>query len=123
METNGRDLVESAHQEAAQRIDKRLPNAEHSTIHYSELPEATTWSTLYQEWNIYRREASRLLATGNEGRHVLIKGDQIIGIFQTHEEAMKEGYRQFLGQPFLVHEIQEREQFVRQGHYFRACRR
>jgi hypothetical protein len=122
METNGRDLVESAHQKAAQRIDKSLPSA-HSTVHYSALPEASNNSALFEEWNTYRREAGRLLAQGEGGHHILIKGDQIVGIFSTHDEAMKEGYRRFLGHPFLVHQIQEREPVVRQGHYFRTCRR
>ena len=40
-----------------------------------------------QEWNFYRREVGRLLAEGQEGSWLLIKGDDIIGIWDTQEEA------------------------------------
>ena len=83
------------------------------TIHYTELPDSTPGDVLATEWNTYRREVARLLAEGNEGRHVLIKGDQIIGIWDTHLEALDAGYSRFLGQPFFVHQIQTRERLYR----------
>jgi hypothetical protein len=79
------------------------------TIHYTELPDPSPSDVLATEWNTYRREVARLLAEGNEGRHVLIKDDQIIGIWGTHLEALDGGYRRYLGQPILVHQIQTRE--------------
>jgi hypothetical protein len=86
---------------------------EPATISYTELPEAKTDSPLYREWNTYRHEAGRLLAEVNSNRHVLIKGDRIVGIWNTHDEALAGGYREFPGQPFLVHQIQERERVLR----------
>ena len=40
-----------------------------------------------------------------ENKYVLIKGTQIIGIFDTEEAALKVGYRKYLDEPFLAHQI------------------
>jgi hypothetical protein len=56
-------------------------------IHYTELPEDTSGGPLSVEWNVYRREVSRLLAEGHEGRWVLIKGEEIVGIWDSEVEA------------------------------------
>jgi hypothetical protein len=115
MHENGHELVERIHREAWERYRQQppLPPAEPPTIHYTELPEAKPGDVLAEEWNTYRREVGRLLAEGHEGCHILIKGRKIIGIWKTHEEAMASAYEQFLGQPFLVHQIQERERLMR----------
>jgi hypothetical protein len=42
-------------------------------VHYTELAKAKQGDTFFHEWNGYRREVGRLLAEGQEGRHVLIK--------------------------------------------------
>jgi hypothetical protein len=108
------ELVEKVHREAWEHYQQQpQPPDEPLTIHYTELAEAKPDSPLYREWNFYRREVGRLLAEGNEGRHVLIKDEQIIGLWETHDEAMVEGYRRFLGQAFLVHQVQERERILR----------
>ncbi len=83
------------------------------TIHHTELRPAEPDSPLFVEWEAYRREVARLLAEGHEGRHVLIKGEEVVGLFATDEEAVIEGYRRYFGQPFLVHQVQERERLLR----------
>jgi hypothetical protein len=85
------------------------------TIHYSELQPFRDAGPLTVEWDFYRREVGRLLAEGNEGRWVLIKDEEIIGLFDTREEATAEGYKRYLiaRQPFLVHQIQTRERVRR----------
>jgi hypothetical protein len=134
---HGRALVEQVHREAAERyraeqmrLDELIdrlhrevavqagqaslpPSPAAETVHFTELPEARPDSPLYREWNTYRREVGRLLAEGSEGRHLLIKGDRIVGLWGTHDAAMTAGYQQFPGQPFLVHEVQERERVLR----------
>jgi hypothetical protein len=65
------------------------------------------------EWDHYRGEVGQLLTESHAGRHVLILGTEMIGIWDTHEEAVAEGYRRFLGRPFLVHEIQVEEPILR----------
>ena len=39
------------------------------------------------------------------GRYVLIHGDEIAGVWDTNQEALEEGYRRFLLEPFLVQHI------------------
>jgi hypothetical protein len=112
-EERGNALVDSVHREAVDgQRQQPTPAAEPLSISYTELPAAKPGSPLYREWETYRREAARLLAEGNAGRHILIKGTQIIGIWNTHDEAATAGYLRFLGRPFLVHEIQERERVL-----------
>jgi hypothetical protein len=85
------------------------------TVHYTELLPARPESPLAVEWELYRREVCRLLAEGNEGKHVLIKGEQIIGLFDTHLEALDAGNKRFLGQSMLIHQIQTRERVYQMG--------
>jgi hypothetical protein len=108
------ELVDRVHHEALERVGQHpVPPAEGESVHYTELPEAKPDSPLYREWNVYRQEAGRLLGEGKAGKHVLIKNDEIVAIWDTHDEAMADGHRRFLGQPFLVHEVQEREHVLR----------
>jgi hypothetical protein len=83
------------------------------TIHYTELPPSGPNDPLELEWNTYRREAARLLAEGQESRHVLIKGEEIIGIYDTRADALGVAYQRFRGQPFFIHQIQTRERLYR----------
>jgi hypothetical protein len=114
-EERGRALVERIHREALQRdrTQPPLPPSEPQTIHYLEQPEPRPGDLLFAEWTTYRREAGRLLAEGKEGQHVLIKGDVMIGLWPTHEDAMAEGHDRFGYQPFLVHQLREREPVLR----------
>src|SRR5437868_3856214 len=72
-----RTLIEKIHRQAVEpyRQSPPLPPVEPPTIPCTELPEAKPDSPLYHEWNYYRREVGRLLAEGQEGRFVLIKGE------------------------------------------------
>ena len=93
-----------------------MADFEWPTIHYTELPPGRPGSPLYAEWETYRREVGRLLAQGHEGRWILIKGEEIIGIWDTHDEALHEGnVRYFIprGEGFMIHEIQTRERVIR----------
>lgn len=45
-----------------------------------------------------------------EGQYVLIKGDELLGIFSSQKEAVKEGYRRLGNVPFLVKLIVDEEQ-------------
>ena len=46
----------------------------------------------------------------DEGKFVLIHGDDVIGTYSTYEDAIKEGYERFKLSPFLVKQIQTFEQ-------------
>jgi hypothetical protein len=87
---------------------------EYPTIHYTELAPACPDEPLAVEWNFYRREVGRLLKQGHEGRWVLIKGEEIIGIYDDRE-AMAEVYKRypFPRETLFVHQIQTRERLYR----------
>lgn len=82
-------------------------------VHYTEFLEARPGDPLAEEWNTYRREVGRLLAEGQEGRHVLVKGQEIIGIFDTSEAAHEAGLKRYLREPFFVHAIRAEEPYLR----------
>jgi hypothetical protein len=83
-------------------------------IHYTELPDVAPGSKHRAEWDCYRREVERLLAAGNEEKFVLIKDDAIIGIWESKDDAMNEGYRRYQLQGFLVQQIRTWEPVLRQ---------
>ncbi len=115
MNENGRNLLERMFQEAAANPPKDWPRAPAApaTIHYTELAAGKPGEPLSVEWNHYRSVAGQLLAEGHEGRWVLIKNDQVLGIWDTEDEAPTAGYGRFLRQPFLIHQVQERERLLR----------
>jgi hypothetical protein len=88
---------------------------EYPTIHYTELPAAPLDEPQGVEWEFYRREVGRLLAEGHEGRWVLIKGEEIIGIYESRDAAMEEAHKRYPHPrpPILVHQIQTRERLYR----------
>jgi hypothetical protein len=113
-EAQQRALVEKIHREAIEQYRKQpRPPYERPTISYTELPEAKPDEPLYYEWNTYRREVGRLLAEGHEGRWILIKGEEIIGIWDTHDEVKVVAVQKYLMQPCLIHQILSREPLLR----------
>jgi hypothetical protein len=48
--------------------------------------------------------------TKDEGKFVLIQGQDIAGVFGTYDDALNEGYKAFGLEPFLVKRIQAIEQ-------------
>jgi hypothetical protein len=68
---------------------------------------------LERELATYRNKLPELKGE-NEGRFVLIKGDQVIDIFTSYDDALKAGYTAFGLAPFLVKKIEavEQAQFI-----------
>ena len=48
----------------------------------------------------------------NPGKFVLVKDDELIGIFSSQKEALIEGARRFGTESFLVRQVEETEQVV-----------
>jgi len=48
----------------------------------------------------------------HHGQFVLIKGEELIGVFNTQQEALVEGARRFGTESFLVRQVEESEQLV-----------
>ena len=63
---------------------------------------------LEKELQTFKRELPNLLA--QEGKFVVICGDQITGIYVTYEDDLKVGYDKCGLNPFLVKKIQAVEQ-------------
>jgi hypothetical protein len=64
---------------------------------------------LEKELETYNAKLPELKA--QEGKYVLIHGDQIVDTYSSYEDAMKEGYTRFkLDKPFLVKQIRSIEQ-------------
>jgi len=73
---------------------------------------AVTTMSFAQELAAYAREKDQLLA--DAGKFVLIHGDQIAGVWDTYDDALRAGYKAFgVDTPFLVKRIEaiERVQF------------
>ena len=63
---------------------------------------------LEHELRTYEANREQLLGTSN-GKYVLIKGDQIVGIFDSNLDAIRQGYEKFGNVPFLVKQVLEVE--------------
>ena len=75
-------------------------------------PEAMrTDGWLAQELETYYTHKAELL-TEAEGKYVLIKGEQIVGIYETNEEAFAEGLRRFRMTGYLARKIHQGEQMI-----------
>jgi len=83
------------------------------TIHYTQLADLPPDDVLFHEWNTYRRELPRLLQEGHERKFGLFKGDAVVGIFETDEEATAAGYAKFTSGSFMVRPILEYEPQLR----------
>jgi hypothetical protein len=92
------------------------------TIHYTEGADLATNSPIYRESQALRRALPRLLAEGHEGRFALVKGDDILEVFATLEEAARVGYEKFGNEAFLVQPIREWEELIRLPWYCWPCR-
>jgi hypothetical protein len=99
----------------------RTPN-ELPTIPYTELPDSLPDSPIKTEWDFYRRHVRQLLVEGHEGKWLLIKNEQIVGIWDTEAEANDVRVQRFLMQPVLMKQILSREPILRIG-YNRLWRR
>ena len=61
-------------------------------------------SILKSELETYERRRETLLVQA-EGKWVLIRGDQVVGTFDTNMDAVADGYRRFGNVPFMVKQI------------------
>lgn len=79
-------------------------------------PNGRCANVLDREWQTLQANLPALLER-EEGRYVLIHGEQIVSIWDTQEQALEEGYRLHLFEPFLVHHIvaEEKPIFLPRG--------
>lgn len=60
-------------------------------LHWTEFTDYPPGTPYAAEWNHYRRIVCRLLTEGHAGRWIVIKGDAIIGFWDTLAEAEAAG--------------------------------
>jgi len=58
---------------------------------------------LEKELETYRKKLPELKA--QEGKFVLVHGEEIIDFFSTYEDAIKSGYQKYKLEPFLVKQV------------------
>lgn len=63
---------------------------------------------LERERKTYEEKKPELLAT-SAGKYVVIHGDQVAGVWDTQDDALRAGYDRFQLEPFLVKEVTEVE--------------
>ena len=59
---------------------------------------------LEKELEVYQANKAQLVEQF-EGRFVLVKDDQIVDVFETRLDAIRQGYKRFGNTPFLVKQI------------------
>jgi hypothetical protein len=75
---------------------------------------------LERELATYEQHKAELLA--QEGRFVLIQGDDIAGLYDTYNDALEEGYKRFgIDHPFLIKEVREVEEVQFFTRYITPC--
>jgi hypothetical protein len=80
-----------------------------------QLPDPPADQPFAQEWQTFKREVYRLLCAGDKGRFALIKGEQVISVWDTHRDALQAGLEGFGQEPFFVQEIQLYVKPIRSG--------
>jgi hypothetical protein len=63
---------------------------------------------LEKEWKTYEQQRAHLLED-HAGEFVLIHKREVLGVFGSRHEALKEGYQRLGNVPFLVHKIAAEE--------------
>jgi hypothetical protein len=67
-------------------------------------PKRAAAMALEKELATYQKRLAELLP--NEGKYVLIRGDEIAGVWDTYEDALQSGYQKFNLEPFMVKRIE-----------------
>ena len=73
--------------------------------------EARRVPALAEELDTYKREKPRLLAEA-PGKYVLIKGREVVGTFDTQNDAIDAGWARFGRVPIFTHKIVEHEEIM-----------
>jgi hypothetical protein len=85
-----------------------------------QVPDIPEGEPLCQEWQTFKREVHRLVKEGKAGRYAVVKGDEVVGVWDTLTDAVCAGHDRFRGEPCLVQEIQLYVRPLRWG-YYKPC--
>lgn len=70
---------------------------------------------LAQEKRVYDAHRDEWIASGLAGKFVVIKGDEVFDMFNTYEDALKQGLKKYGNVSFLIKQIQHMEEIF---HFF-----
>ncbi len=73
------------------------------------LPTPEVWKPLFTELTTYYRHLPELLADGEAGRYVVIKGDEVCHAWDTPRDAGLYGHERFGDEIFMIHKVDPRE--------------
>jgi hypothetical protein len=85
-----------------------------------QIPDPSPGEPFADEWKTFKREIYRLICAGNKGRYALVKGDQVVSVWDTLTDATQAGQERFGNEAFFVQEIQLYVRNLRSG-YARVC--
>jgi hypothetical protein len=116
-------LVQEVHRKESERLRAegklKLPfePAKPATIPYTQLRPFKPDEVFYLEWNTYLREVGRLLAEGLEGKWLLVKGESILGVFDTMQQADSSGLSLVLEakieKPYMLRQVLAEEPILK----------
>ncbi len=100
-------LATALHRKEIDRLQAtgQLPPQEPARIAHTELPELPRDHRLHREWNAYRRQVASLIAAGCENTWVLIKGDDVLGVYGRWEHAYIAAMEKSLQPAFMIHQV------------------
>jgi hypothetical protein len=94
-EIPGEELVRAVHQAALL-----------GAVMIDQVPDVPDSEPLAREWKTFKREVGRLVAEGHAGRFAIVKGDQVVSVWDTPRDAEQGGRERFGQESFLVQEVQ-----------------
>lgn len=75
-----------------------------------------------EELSTYRAQLPALIEKGNEGKYVVIRGQQLVEVFATYEAALDSAYEKFGLEPFFVKKISRDQSTVHFTRDLGPCR-
>lgn len=87
---------------------QRLPKPKIADNFCARLCLEVHMANLDTELKAYKEKLPTLL--GQIGKYALLKGSEVVGVYDTYEDALKFGYEKFQLEPFLVKRIAPAEQ-------------
>ena len=79
---------------------------ERTGINLDQVPDIPDGEPFAREWRAFKRDVSRLVAEGQQGKFAVFQGDVLVGVWDTLFLADQAGRQQCGGEPFLIQEIQ-----------------
>jgi hypothetical protein len=120
MSDDGRELVLQLHQRALEQL-RLAPPTERPSYPAIDLPAARPGSPFAEEWELFRREVSRLLSEGARGKYALVKAGQPITVWDTLRDAVRAAELLYGPEPALVQPVFPTIRPLSTGSY-RRCR-